>query len=70
MKKPTNQKIAQYAIKYIIESKLALDNGSCDSAEMHLAKAVMILNQIADIKSLDNPRLDNVLHEFHDLIIG
>lgn len=70
MKKPTNQKIAEYAIKYIVESKLAVDNGSADSAEIYMAKAVMILNQIANIDTLNNPRLDSVLHEFHELIIG
>lgn len=69
MTSPKPTIICKSAIQHILSAMLKQDNSPC-SAEMHLAQAVMILNQIAEIDSLKDAEMMEQLLHCRNLILG
>lgn len=61
MRTPTTENISLYALRNILVSMLKADEAPC-SAEMHLAMAVVALQQQADCSTLDDELTEQLKH--------
>lgn len=67
--KPTPQQIAKHAIECIIIAMLKQDDEILLSAESHLAEAVLVLNQLAELSGFDDTDMNEQLIHCRDIAL-
>lgn len=66
---PTPTAVAYQAMKDILDAMIKLEDSPC-SAEMHLARAVVVLNQFAEVTCFHDTDLTDKLSHCHKLVLG
>lgn len=70
MTDPTIKSIAEVAMKLILQSMLDVEDDRPLAAERNVAKAIIILNQLANIESFTSPEINEQFLHCRYIILG